>query len=110
MKLRVLKGNEVPAVTIADKGNEIVILDIANYSWKRPVLLNARAHWKLKKDPTETVDCRTGFLSEKSSNSEEGVHQFRQQCSRLPKAYMLPEFQNQGSLFKPIVHTNAVPT
>jgi hypothetical protein len=65
--LQALKTNEALTVLPTDKGNVAMILDTSDYNWKIIALLEDKAYNKLKKDPTDSVEC-TSVLLLKSSH------------------------------------------
>jgi hypothetical protein len=83
--LQALKDNEALTVLPTDKDNVTVALDAADYNWKIGALLEDQAYRKLKKDPTESVECKNVLLLKKSSISEEVCQQLWLQGSRAPK-------------------------
>jgi hypothetical protein len=76
--------NDSDALTVLpnDKGNVTVVLDTADYNWKIGALLENQAYRKLKKDPTESVECKTVLLLKKSSISQKVCQQIQLQGSR----------------------------
>jgi hypothetical protein len=63
MAFRALKGNEALTVLPAHKGNASVVLDTADYNWK--------------KGPTKSMDCKAMLLSKNSSVSEDICQQLQ---------------------------------
>lgn len=64
MALQTLKANETLKVLPVDKGNVTLILATADYNWKITALLEDHANRKLKKNPTESVECKTASTEE----------------------------------------------
>jgi hypothetical protein len=63
--------SEVITVLPADKGNATMVLDTADCNQKIVVLLEDQGYMKLKKEPDESVECKTILFLKKSSISEE---------------------------------------
>jgi hypothetical protein len=110
MALRALEANDTLKVLLADTGNVTVVVDTADYNWKITALLDDHANRKLKKNPIESVECKTGLLLKKSLSSEEVCQQLRAQGSRLPRLYGLPKIHNQGDPLRPTLSTTGAPT
>jgi hypothetical protein len=94
---------------VADKGNAAVVLGTSDYSKKIATLLQDKAYAKLKKDPTESIECKTVLLK-KSSFPEDVCQQVRPQGSRPPRLYGLPKIRKPGVPLRPIVNTIISPT
>jgi hypothetical protein len=57
--LRSLTANDLLTALPADKGNAAVVLGTSDYNQKTTTLLQDKAYVKLKKDPTESIECKT---------------------------------------------------
>jgi hypothetical protein len=79
-----------------------------NYTWKIAALLEDQAYRMLKKDPPESVECKTILLLKKSSFSEV-CQQIRPWSLRPPRLYGLLKIHKQGVPLKPIVSTIGAP-
>jgi hypothetical protein len=108
--LLALKANEALTVLPTEKGSASVVLDTADYNLKIAALLEDQAYRKLKKDPTEAVECKTVLLLKKSSVSEEVCQQLQPQGSRPPRLYGLPKIHKHGVPLSPIASTISAPT
>jgi hypothetical protein len=80
----------------------------SDYNRKIATLLQDKAYAMLKKDPTESIECKT--VLKKSSFSEEVCQQVRPQGSKPPRLYGLPKIHKPGVPLRPIVSTIGSPT
>ncbi|XP_023707533.1 uncharacterized protein LOC111864490 [Cryptotermes secundus] len=93
----------------ADKGDAAVVLDTSDYNRKIAALLEGKAYRKLKKDPTDTIECKTVLLLKKCQ-AEEVCQQLRPQGSRPPRLYGLPKIHKPDIPLRPIVSIIGSPT
>jgi hypothetical protein len=56
--LRSLKANDSITILLADKDNAAVVPGTSDYKKKIATLLQDKAYGKLKKDPTESIECK----------------------------------------------------
>lgn len=94
--LRALKGNKALTVLSAHKGNATVVLDTADYNWK--------------KGPTESMEHKTMLLQKKSSVSEDVCQQLQPQGSSPQRLHGLLKIHKQGASLGPTVSTIGAPT
>jgi hypothetical protein len=102
--LQALKTNEVPTVLPADKGNAAMILDTSDYNQKIAALLEDNAYKELKKDPTDSVECKTVLLLKKSRIAEVS-QELQPQGSRPPSPCGLPKIHKPNVPVRLIVRT-----
>jgi hypothetical protein len=72
--LGVLKAIDVLTVLSADKGNAAVVLD-TDYNWKIANLLEDKVYKKLKKDATDSIECKTVLFLKKFPIAQEFCQQ-----------------------------------
>ena len=93
----------------ADKGNATVILNTVDYIKKIHMLLEDLAYKKFTKDPTNTVECKTGLLLKKSTIPDEIHTRLRPTGTCPPRLYGLPKIHKRVPL-RPIVSNIGAPT
>lgn len=94
--LRALKGNEALTALSTHKGNSTVLLDTADYNWK--------------KGTTESMEHKTMLLQKKSSVSEDICQQLRPQGSSSPRLPGLLKIHKQEASLGPTVSIIGAPT
>jgi hypothetical protein len=80
--LQSLEANDLLAVLLAHRGNAAMVLGTSDYNQKINTLLQDKAYTELKKDPKESLVCKTALHLKKSSFAEEVCLQVRPQSSR----------------------------
>jgi hypothetical protein len=79
-----------------------LILNTEDYIQKIHTLLEDPAYKKLTKDPTNTVECKTGVLLEKSTIPDDIHAQLHRMGTQPPTLHGLPKIHKQGVPLRPL--------
>jgi hypothetical protein len=108
--LGALKANGALTIFLAGKGDVAVVLGTSDYNQKIAAFLDDETYKKLKKDHTDSVECKTVLLLKKSAVVEDICQQLQPQGSRPPRLCLLPKIHKPDVPLRPIVSTIGSPT
>ena len=106
--MKELSEREDIAITKADKGGGVVIVDVKDYiSEAERQLNNTENYWKLQEDLTATnmelVNATKERLKKQKLRNEKGAEHLKRNDPKTPKFYLRPKIHKEGNPGRPIV-------